>query len=120
MLRRLVYAIGLAAALPAVPQLAAQQADPVWKPIATEGVLRASALVDSVYVDRQLRQGAPGVGRQIRDTTADPNHRAVDQYPVPEVGRQRPDAKPGHEVGSEVAAVYRGLSKLTVDVDRVH
>jgi hypothetical protein len=56
MLRRLVYAIGLAAALRAVPQLAAQQADPAWEPIATEGVLRASALVDSVYVDRQLRQ----------------------------------------------------------------
>jgi hypothetical protein len=28
--------------------------DPVWKPIGPEGVLRASALVDSVFVDHQL------------------------------------------------------------------
>jgi hypothetical protein len=34
--------------------LAAQTPDFDWKPIAQDGVFRASALVDSVYIDRQL------------------------------------------------------------------
>lgn len=37
-------------------QLTAQQEDSTWKPIATEGVLRASAIVDSIFVDQQLKQ----------------------------------------------------------------
>jgi hypothetical protein len=56
MLRPLACAFGLAVTLQAAPQLVAQQGDSGWKPIATEGVLRASALVDSVYIDRRLRQ----------------------------------------------------------------
>jgi hypothetical protein len=34
--------------------LAAQAPDSTWKPIARDGVFRASALVDSVFVDRRL------------------------------------------------------------------
>ena len=56
MLRWLVCATGLAAALSLAPELGAQQGDSAWKPIDPEGVLRASAIVDSVFVDRQLRQ----------------------------------------------------------------
>jgi len=56
MLRSLAYVAGLVAVLSAVPHLAAQQDDSAWRPIATEGVLRASALVDSVYIDHQLPQ----------------------------------------------------------------
>ena len=56
MLRPLVYTIGLAATLGTAPHLRAQQGDSAWRPIATEGVLRASAIVDSVFVDHQLRR----------------------------------------------------------------
>jgi hypothetical protein len=48
-------ALGIAA-LAAVSPLMAQHAGSTWQPIATDGVLRASAIVDSVFVDRQLRQ----------------------------------------------------------------
>jgi hypothetical protein len=53
---RAIFPLLIAAALGTVSPLRAQQADPAWKPIATEGVLRASAIVDSVFVDRRLRQ----------------------------------------------------------------
>jgi hypothetical protein len=56
MLRQLVFTVGLVAALGAVPPLVAQQDDSAWQPIATAGVLRASAIVDSVFVDQQLHQ----------------------------------------------------------------
>lgn len=56
MLKAVACAVALAVASGSAVQLRAQQADSAWRPIATEGVLRASALVDSVYVDRQLRE----------------------------------------------------------------
>lgn len=56
MLWRLVFTMGLAVALEAAPRLEAQQSDSAWKPIAPAGVFRASAIVDSVFVDRRLRQ----------------------------------------------------------------
>jgi hypothetical protein len=51
----------LSAALWAVP-LTGQTSDSAWKPIAPAGVLRASALVDSVFVDRQLAQATVDAG----------------------------------------------------------
>jgi hypothetical protein len=56
MLRTAAYVMGLALGLGPTSQLHAVQSDSAWKPIATEGVLRASAIVDSVFLDRQLRQ----------------------------------------------------------------
>lgn len=56
MLRRLATAWTCALLLGSAAQLQAQQGDSAWKPIATEGVLRASAIVDSVFVDNQLKQ----------------------------------------------------------------
>lgn len=37
-------------------------ADSAWKPLTNEGILRASAIVDSVMVDRQLAQATVDVG----------------------------------------------------------
>lgn len=54
-------ALGIAA-LAAVSPLLAQQADSAWQPIGTDGVLRASAIVDSVFVDRQLRRATVSGG----------------------------------------------------------
>jgi hypothetical protein len=48
--------MGLALSLGRTPQLHGAQSDSAWKPIATEGVPRASAIVDSVFVDGRLRQ----------------------------------------------------------------
>ena len=56
MLRRVAMIWGCVVWLGTASQLKAQQGDSSWKPIATEGVLRASAIVDSVFVDRQLKQ----------------------------------------------------------------
>lgn len=56
MLRWIAFGLSGAVLLGSAPQLEAQQADSTWKPIATEGVLRASAIVDSVFVDRHLKQ----------------------------------------------------------------
>ena len=56
MLRPIAKLVALATALGAMAQLHAQQPDPAWKPIASEGVPRASAIVDSVFVDRRLRE----------------------------------------------------------------
>jgi len=53
---RAVFPLLVAAALGTVSPLRAQHAGSAWEPIATEGVLRASAIVDSVFVDRRLRQ----------------------------------------------------------------
>lgn len=58
MLSRLVSALGCALVLGTTSQLKAQQGDSAWKPIASEGVPRASAIVDSVFVDHRLRQAA--------------------------------------------------------------
>jgi hypothetical protein len=56
MLRWRTLALGCAFLLGVTAQLTAQQGDSTWKPIATEGVLRASAIVDSVFVDQHLKQ----------------------------------------------------------------
>lgn len=56
MLRRIKVALGWALVLGSAPQLVAQQGDSSWKAIATEGVPRASAIVDSVFVDHRLKQ----------------------------------------------------------------
>lgn len=56
MLRWIAFGLSCAVLLGSAPQLEAQQADSTWKPIATEGVLRASAIVDSVFVDQRLKQ----------------------------------------------------------------
>ncbi len=50
--RRILLPLMFITALPAVSW--AQTPDSSWKVIRSEGVLRASALVDSVFVDRQL------------------------------------------------------------------
>lgn len=53
MLKTTLFATGAALLLASTPSLEAQTgAD--WRRIAPEGVLRASAIVDSVFVDRQL------------------------------------------------------------------
>jgi hypothetical protein len=50
----LLLALVWAAALAPVAAQTDSPADPVWQPIEGQGVLRASALVDSVYVDKLL------------------------------------------------------------------
>jgi len=48
-----IAALLLLMARPAAAQVAS---DTAWRPITTDGILRASAMVDSVYIDRQLPQ----------------------------------------------------------------
>jgi len=53
-LRSLVLSAATCLCLTVSPQLEAQQSDTAWKPIVTGGIFRASAVVDSVYLDRQV------------------------------------------------------------------
>ncbi len=55
MLKSTWFATGAALLLATTARLPAQQ-DTTWRRIAPSGVPRASAIVDSVFVDRQLRQ----------------------------------------------------------------
>ena len=56
-LRALVPLLLIAAPLPAQGS-----ADSTWRPITADGILRASALVDSVYIDRQLPRARVDAG----------------------------------------------------------
>src|SRR5574338_790341 len=53
MLKTALFAIGMLLIVPRITPLAAQE-DTTWHRIAPAGVLRASAIVDSVFVDRQV------------------------------------------------------------------
>ena len=52
----LIRATGILLLLAAAPLAAQSAGDSAWRPITSGGILRASALVDSVYIDRHLPQ----------------------------------------------------------------
>ncbi|HWA59673.1 MAG TPA: hypothetical protein VG692_20630 [Gemmatimonadales bacterium] len=113
MLNSVICATGMALFLGLATPLAGQQ-DTTWRPIAQEGVTRASAIVDSVFVDRQ----APSARIDGGDFTAYLMARlGIPQLP-PDFGfRVRVDSGAIHiggSVGDLSGEAHRALAQLVM------